>query len=249
MNEKLIIPISIIIAGLLIGGAFFVSNKKAAAPVSDGTEKTEVTDDITKVDIEKDHILGNPNAEVFVIEYSDLECPFCKRFFDVTEKLKDDFASDGRVAFVWRNFPLYKPVNGRIPHASAGKQAAAAECVADLGGNDKFFDFVGKVFETSKSNGAYPLDTLADVAESIGVDKVAFSECFDSGSKDDLIEAQYQSAINAGLGGTPSVFVQTKSGETFKATPDYLVLKTALDAYLIELNNSVPATGQTTIEQ
>lgn len=241
MNEKYIIPISIVIAGLLIGGAFFVSNKKAAEPVADNNDQTqEISEGIVKVDLDNDHILGNPDAEIFVIEYSDLECPFCKRFFDVTEKLKDDFASDGRVAFVWRNFPLYKPVNGRIPHASAGKQAAAAECVADLGGNDKFFDFIGDVFETSKSNGAYPLDTLPDVAEGIGIDRTAFVECYESGEKDDLIDSQYQAAINAGLGGTPSVFVQTRSGETFKATPDYLVLKTALDAYLSELGEVVP---------
>ena len=248
MNEKFRIHISLVIAGLLIGGAFFVSNKKATAPTTGEGESAEVTNDISVVDPEKDHIIGNPDAEIFVIEYSDLECPFCKRFFDVTTNLKEDYLAGGQVAFVWRNFPLYKPVNGRIPHASAGKQAAAAECVADLGGNEKFFEFVGQVFETSNSNGRYPLDTLPDLASSIGVDREAFVSCYESGEKDDLVDTQYNNAIRAGLGGTPSVFVQTKAGETFRATPDYIVLKSALDAYLAELQNTVPVSeGQTSL--
>ena len=249
MSEKFIIPVSIIIAGIVIGGAFFVANKKQSA-VDNTTEIPEVKNEVSKVSLEEDHIFGNPNAELFVIEYSDLECPFCKRYFDVTKKLKADYLKDGKVAFVWRNFPLYKPINGRIPHASAGKEAVAAECVAEISGNDKFFEFVGKIFETSKSDGNYPLETLPALASSIGVNEQEFTACYNSDRMTKVIESQYQSAISAGIESTPSVFVQTKSGENFKGTPDYLVLKTAIDAYLSELPNIHDSeTNQTSIAE
>lgn len=87
---------------------------------------------------ENDHVLGDINAQVTVIEYSDLECPFCIRFHDTQETIMKDYA--GKVKWVHRHFPLNF-------HASAKPYAYAAECANEVGGNDAFWGMVDYIFK------------------------------------------------------------------------------------------------------
>lgn len=87
---------------------------------------------------EDDHLYGNPDAEVTVIEYSDFECPFCKTFHPIVERLVNE--SDGKVNWVYRHFPL------ESIHPNARGMALASECVAELGGNEAFWEFSNKLF-------------------------------------------------------------------------------------------------------
>src|SRR6185436_7093141 len=80
---------------------------------------------------EKDHILGNPNAEVIMVEYSDLECPFCKEFHSTLRRVMNEYGKDGKVAWVYRHFPIDSL------HPKARKEAEATECAAELGGESK----------------------------------------------------------------------------------------------------------------
>ncbi len=88
---------------------------------------------------QKDHLNGNPNAPVKIIEYSDLECPFCKEFHETMLQVMREYGAEGQVAWVYRHFPLTK-------HPQAEPDAEAAECVASLGGETAFWDFITKVF-------------------------------------------------------------------------------------------------------
>src|SRR3990172_9010082 len=99
----------------------------------------------------RDHIRGDPAAPVTLVEYSDFECPFCKRFHGTVKKLVDE--SGGRVRWVFRHFPLddLHPVKAR-------KEAVASECAAELGGNDAFWKFADRFFELTPSNNRTDID-------------------------------------------------------------------------------------------
>jgi protein-disulfide isomerase len=85
-----------------------------------------------------DHAIGSPNATLTIVEYSDLRCPFCSRF---QSTLNDIVKSRGDIRWVYRHFPLDQL------HPDARALAVASECVASLGGNDKFWQFIDRVFE------------------------------------------------------------------------------------------------------
>ncbi|MGB6882161.1 MAG: thioredoxin domain-containing protein, partial [Microgenomates group bacterium] len=93
---------------------------------------------------EKDYIRGSKDARVFLIEYSDFECPFCKDFHETAQQIVDEY--DGQVGWVYRHFPL------DVLHAKARTEAIAAECAAELGGNDGFWAFIDKIYEITPSN-------------------------------------------------------------------------------------------------
>src|ERR1700722_13180714 len=104
MKSQYILPITIVIAGLLIAAAvFFVGKSNTTAPNT--TSGTEQAIDFRPVD-STDHILGNPNATVKVIEYADLECPYCKVFNVTMNQIMDYYGQSGNVAWVYRPFPL-----------------------------------------------------------------------------------------------------------------------------------------------
>jgi len=84
---------------------------------------------------EGDHILGNPDAQIMIIEYSDLECPYCKKFGDTMKEITAE--SNGNVAWIYRHW---------IVHQSALSKAGAAECVAKIKGNDAFWKYIDLVF-------------------------------------------------------------------------------------------------------
>ncbi len=94
-----------------------------------------------------DHIQGDINAPVKVVEYSDLECPFCKRFHTTMQQVMKEYGKD-KVAWVFRQFPLSQL------HSKSPKEAEATECVAELGGNDAFWKFVDLINEVTPSNNA-----------------------------------------------------------------------------------------------
>ena len=112
---------------------------KLIAEVNAGKVTTPYTGDITGYQ-EGDHIIGNPNANIVIVEFSDLECPYCKRF---SGTMKDIVASsNGQVAWIYRHW---------IVHTGALAKAGAAECVAKLKGNDAFWKYTDLVFGLLKT--------------------------------------------------------------------------------------------------
>jgi len=84
---------------------------------------------------EGDHIMGDPDAEITIIEYSDLECPYCKKLSNTLKEIVDE--SDGSVSWIYRHW---------IIHQNAIAKAAAAECVAEIKGNDAFWKYIDLIF-------------------------------------------------------------------------------------------------------
>ena len=104
----------------------------------DASVAKPVTYQIRKVDA-TDHIIGSVDAEVVVVEYSDLQCPYCKAFHDSMHEVISQYSKD-KIAWVYRHFPLSQI------HQYAEPAAEASECVNELGGNEKFWQFIDAVF-------------------------------------------------------------------------------------------------------
>ncbi|MFO0718850.1 MAG: DsbA family protein [Candidatus Paceibacterota bacterium] len=206
-KNTLTIPIAIILAGVLIGGAVILSNKNSTSVVENPLvkEKQAIEINIKPID-SSDHIVGNPNAEVMLVEYSDTECPFCKRFHDTLNRFVDEYGKDGKFTWVYRHFPL----DGL--HKKARKEAEATECAADLGGNAKFWEYINALYAKTTSNDGLDPAELPKIAVQVGLDKTAFETCLNSGKFAGEVDNDYKEAVKIGGRGTPySIFILNKA--------------------------------------
>ena len=182
----------------------------------------------------EDHIRGNLNAPVTVVEFSDFECPFCKGFHAAMKQTMEDYGKDGKVAWVYRHFPLDQI------HSKARKEAQAAECAAELGGNAAFWAYADKLFEITPSNNRLDLALLPKIAQETGLDRVKFEVCLagdDHGGKFAThIEANLQDATTSGGTGTPYSLVINRKGHIFpiNGAQPYEAVKAIIDAALKE---------------
>jgi protein-disulfide isomerase len=179
------------------------------------------------VDSATDYIRGPKNARVTVVTYSDFECPFSKRHHPTLAQILDAYKNDVNV--VYRHFPLSF-------HQNAQKEAEAAECVGSLAGNDAFWKFTDAVYEKTTSNGTgFPLDQLAPLAKSLGVNEAAFTSCLDSGKFAQKVKDEETSGASAGVEGTPGNFVvdnKTKKTTIVSGAQPLSAFQTAIDAIL-----------------
>ncbi len=180
----------------------------------------------------EDHTLGNPSAPVKLIEFSDFECPFCKRFHPTVEQVIDEYGKSGKVHVIYRHFPLDEL------HSKARKEAQAAECANEIGGNDAFWAYANKIFEVTPSNDRLDLALLPQIAEEIGLDRSKFEACLTGdmrgGKYATHIEEDYQNAIASGGKGTPYTLVISAKGQIFpiNGAQPYEAVKAIIDVAL-----------------
>ena len=175
-----------------------------------------------------DHVRGDANAKITLIEYSDLECPFCQRFHPTVKKLLDEYK--GKVNWVYRHFPLSF-------HANAQKEAEASECAASIGGNDAYWKYVDAIFERTTANGTgFALDKLVPLAKELGIDETKFKECLDGGKMTARIQQDFSEGQSAGVDGTPGNILLTKSGKSalVPGAVPYEMLKSQVDQLLAQ---------------
>lgn len=228
MNEQkqsISVPIAIIIAGALIAGGIYWSgrNNQPAVAVKDTTPKVN-TDSIKPIG-PTDHVLGDPKAGIVIVEYSDIECPFCKQFHNTLHQLMNDYGSGGKMALVFRHFPV---------HTNSIKEAEATECAAEIGGNDTFWKYLDKIFETTTSNNGLDLAKLPVIADEVGLDVTEFNTCLSSGKYKTKIEKDRADVVAAGAQGTPYSVIFTKGDRipiTQGALP-YSDMKTIIDTII-----------------
>ncbi len=215
------IPFAIVIAGLAIAGAVYFGDGRQQAAVA-GIPTSSV--DAVNSD---DHIIGNPNAKIVIVEYSDTECPFCKSFHPTMQKIMNDYGNDGKVAWVYRHFPL--PF-----HAKAPREAEATECANKLGGNAKFWEYLNNVFQITTGNDNLDLAELPKIAGSIGLDIDAFNKCLDSGEMKATVDKHIAGGKKAGVSGTPFsiILVNKKPVSSINGAQPYEQVKAQIDALL-----------------
>ena len=206
-------PIAIVIAGALIAGAVYWSargDSVAVAPQPQaGTENTVGLENMNPIE-DSDHIRGNPNAPVKIVEYVDMECPFCKRFHSTMQQVMDEYGKNGKVAWVYRHFPLDSI------HSQARTEAVASECANELGGSDAFWKYADRFFELTPSNNQTNIATvLPQIAREIGLDEAKFNSCLVSKKYDKHIQDDLDNATATGGNGTPWSIVVTASGKKY----------------------------------
>lgn len=231
-KERISIPTAIILAGVLIAGAVIWSNKSNAnlAQKQQPQQVAQQTGDLEQMAkiSASDHIRGNPDAPVKIVEYSDPECPFCKRFHDTMKQVMDEYGKDGKVAWVYRNFPLDQL------HPKARNESAAIECAGDLGGNDKFWAYADRLYEITPSNNGLDPAELPKIAQYVGLDVSKFNSCLASGKFDKHIEDDVQNAAATGGNGTPWSIVVDKNGKKYplSGAQPYASVKQLIDIAL-----------------
>lgn len=208
-NKNLIVGgVSVAIILLLLGSSYWFSGKDSTGAIDqiniglDGKSSGS----LRPVD-QTDHVLGNISAPVKIIVYSDLECPYCKLFHFVLTKAYKEFGSD-KLAIVYRQLPL----DGL--HQKARLEAQATECVAEIGGNDKFWQYLDQIYTNTPSNDGLDLSLLPKFASNIGINPTAFKACLDSGKYADKISTSVAEATALGIEGTPYPIIIDSRGKT-----------------------------------
>ncbi|MCX6713690.1 MAG: DsbA family protein [Candidatus Vogelbacteria bacterium] len=203
----------IIIVILALGGAYYYGGKNGdTASTTPTTSGSDFAAKFRAVD-SSDHVRGDINAPVKLVVYSDLECPACKIFHQELLKLNDNYVKDGKVAIVFRPLPLLSL------HPKSQKENEAGLCVNELGGNDKYWSFIDKVFEITPSNNGLDEAKLPEIAKGLGLDVKSFSDCLASGKYTDAVKKGIDEGFNLGIQGTPS-FVMVGPNNNFLMLPD-----------------------------
>jgi protein-disulfide isomerase len=182
----------------------------AGAAVAVAYEASDYYDD-------DDPMIGDPDAPVTIVEFSDFQCPFCERFYSQTYlSLKENYVDTGKVKIVFRDFPLSF-------HPEAEPAALAAECANEQG---EFWAFHDLIFE---NQGSMSASAYLEWAAEIGLDVGQFSECVDSQKYKSEVASDYNDGGRLGVTGTPGFFV---NGELVTGAQPYAVFAAAIDAQL-----------------
>jgi protein-disulfide isomerase len=167
----------------------------------------EKAKNVRRVSKQRDHIYGNPDAEISLIEYSDFECSYCKKFHTRVKPVVDTYG--GRANWVYRHFPL------NIHNPGAQKQAEASECANELGGNEAFWKYADAIYARTKSNGnGFPINKLVPLAKEIGLDETEFQNCLKSGRYTERVQEDLAEGSRVGITGTPgNILLNNETGE------------------------------------
>ncbi len=201
-KTKLILPVAILVAGILISGSLLYSNTlklklgNNTAQIGQGAGNNEIAD----VKIGDSPILGSKNAKVSIIEFADFRCPFCERFFKDSEtQIIKNYVETGKANFVFKHY------------AFLGQQSTwageAAECANEQG---KFWEFHNWLYknQAAESNLAYySKANLIKYAGKVSLNLNQFSSCLNSDKYADKISSDLTEGQNAGVNGTPTIFI------------------------------------------
>jgi protein-disulfide isomerase len=210
-QSSLTLPISIVVAGLIIGGlsagAIIYTNRNVPDGVAqrgapESAEQGATVRDLQYAPVsDADHIRGSADAPVKLITYSDFDCPFCKINHPTLVALYEAHGGPN-FAWVYRHFPL-QPVG-----ESSMLQAIASECVALQAGDEGFWAFVDKIYEAAGPRERIDLALLPGFATEAGArDSAAYERCYANNETLALIESQKNNALGAGVTGTPYGFL------------------------------------------
>jgi len=172
--------------------------------------------------VDDDPFIGEEDAPVTVIEFTDYQCPFCGRHFTQTfGQIKSTYIDTGKVKYVTRDYPLSF-------HPFAQKAAEATECAEDQG---KFWEMHDKLFANQT---ALDIPSLKTYAGSLGLNQATFDSCLDGGTHAAEVQKDLADGQAAGISGTPGFWVIGKDGkgEIISGAVPFANFQTAIDRRL-----------------
>lgn len=205
-----VLAAAVLVGGLLVAGELGrgdddTESRPAAAEVYPGIPR-------------QGNVLGRPDAPVIIEEWSDFQCPVCRRFYEAIEPLVvRDYVASGRARFVYRDFAFLGQ--------ESRDAAEAARCADEQG---KFWEYHGGLFERqgAENSGAFSRNHLERLAGDIGLDSSRFEACLDSGAYTDDVIRDLEAGRAAGVSGTPTIVV---NGRTFPGLPSWEQLRAAIE--------------------
>lgn len=194
----------------------FLKSQGGDVGSSAGTDTTAAVDTSKVLDAakiaklaENAAVEGDSNATITVIEYSDMECPFClKQYHDtkLKEKLLAQYGSG--VNFIFKN-------SRGVNHSGTEAKAIASLCAQKVGGSLAYIQYYNAILAGSPDgNNVYPVSKLADLAKSLKIDTAKWKKCYDGKETQDVFAAQTNEATTFSLQGTPgTVILNNKTGK------------------------------------
>ncbi len=179
---------------LIAAGLILMARESKAPQDSEQQENNSQyqTNKVRPIDA-TDYVLGDPQALVQIIVYSDFECPFCAKFAETIKRVEENFR--GKVAIAFRHYPL-------PGHLNAKSAAEAAECAAEQG---KFWEMHDKLFADNTAGRMSQEQYKIDAAD-LGLNQEQFDQCLDSNKYTDKVGEQAAEGGKAGATGTPTFF-------------------------------------------
>ncbi len=201
--------LAILLGALLIAATILYSGK------INNTSNTSFVDPDTMFSgrelKQEELVVGNLKNKVIVLEYSDLECPFCKKFH--TETMNDIYKKyEGQIGFAFRHFPL-------TFHKKAPKEAEATLCAREQGGQTAYKNYISKIFETTNGNDSLDLSLLPKFAEELKLDVSKWNNCMTTGTYATQVQLDLNDGLEVGVQGTPNAYVLVREN-----TGEYRIL-------------------------
>ena len=225
MDNKLLIPSAIVLAGVIIAGALLYTKIPLAPSSTLGVESSKTPSVFPGADALKirkdDFVLGSPAAKVAIIEYGDFQCPFCGKFFKTTERqIIETYIKSGKAAFLWRDFAFLGEESFRA--------AEAARCAGE---QKKFWEYHDHIFNNQKgeNEGAFADTVLKKFAKELGLNETTFNSCLDSKKYRKQVEEQSDEGRAFGVSGTPATFV---NGFLISGAVPFATFQQAIEAEL-----------------
>lgn len=226
--------ISMALGGLIVGyvlatgmgtGMTFGANAPAQVVPGAPAAPSAPTVAANPADVDDDPVMGDSDAPVTIVEFTDYQCPFCSRFFTQTlPELKKNYIDTGKVKLVVRDFPLSF-------HPFAQKAAEATECADEQG---KFWEMHDALFakQAMWSAGASVDETFAQYASDLKLNVETFKTCLSSGAMAAEVNADLAEGSAAGIDGTPGFWVigEDGKGTQISGAQPYANFAAAIDA-------------------
>ncbi|KND49733.1 MAG: Periplasmic thiol:disulfide interchange protein DsbA [Parcubacteria bacterium C7867-008] len=192
------IPGAIIAAGILLAISIYIVRTTIVptAPKGDISYLRPVSD--------TDHIIGNPSAPVVIIEYADMDSSYSKAFQQTMEQLMAEYAPAGKVAWVYRHFPLIDQYRNSELHAEA------AECASSLGNPNTFWSFIDILQARAPGNQVYNPENYNSIVETLGIDTARFQSCLQANLYRERVSKDISNAIEIGAYSAPTTVVLIK---------------------------------------
>ncbi len=202
MRNILIVGGGIVAVAAIALGVYFGTRPSSSGPVPQAVTQTTDKGALLKIQ-SSDHVLGDPNAPITLIEYASLTCPHCAHFsVTVLPELKKKWIDTGKVKLIYRDFPLDQ---------TALKAAQLAECA----GKDKYFGVIDMTFET-QPKWATASDPIAELSKSLriaGMGDAEVKACLANDAVANGVVADYRGGETLGVNSTPTLFI---NGTEFK---------------------------------
>ena len=219
------LPISILVAAVLIAGALIYTAGVKTSPYVGPTDSNNDNNQQVLVELNKEDVpLGDPKAPVLIVEYSDFQCPFCARFHTQTApQIIDNYVKTGKARFVYRHFAFLGP--------ESEAAAQAVECAKDQGKFWQYHDaiFAAEIEDGQEYNGNLNRSLFKTISNNLGMDSGKFEGCLDTNKYAKKVKDDYSGAQALGVGATPTTFV---NGVKLEGAVSFDKFKIAIEAAL-----------------